>query len=153
MDANKVEDTIPSASPAMGSETVQAIPVGVVDAPHGDGVVREDPDAKLLAQNHMENPPIGAFSTHVQEGRWSSGLCDCCEGHDHLGAPLCCMSFWCPCVQYGYNVERLYPHETVCGGKPGESMITYLLLAFTPQVTIHMLAFKKFHQKPSLPSV
>lgn len=33
---------------------------------------------------------------------WSSGVCDCFND-----CSSCCCTLWCPCVQYGYNAEKL----------------------------------------------
>ncbi|KAK9793164.1 hypothetical protein WJX73_000720 [Symbiochloris irregularis] len=52
---------------------------------------------------------------------WSSGLCAC---FDDCG--VCCLGYWCPCVLYGKNAERI-------SGQPGcvgHCCLWYLLSAF-----------------------
>ncbi|KAJ1623736.1 hypothetical protein T492DRAFT_1052852 [Pavlovales sp. CCMP2436] len=34
---------------------------------------------------------------------WSSGTCACCSEIDSL-----CLACWCPCIQFGHNVERAF---------------------------------------------
>lgn len=39
----------------------------------------------------------------IQAGnQWTSGICECTND-----VPICCVSLWCCCVQYGLNVEKL----------------------------------------------
>ncbi len=38
---------------------------------------------------------------NAPEGKWSSGLCNCC-GH----LPTCCMVFWCPCIPLGQIAQK-----------------------------------------------
>lgn len=33
---------------------------------------------------------------------WSSGICDCCSD-----CGSCCLVYWCFCIQYGYNAEKI----------------------------------------------
>lgn len=40
---------------------------------------------------------------------WTSGICDCFSDMS-----TCCLSCWCPCVQYGKNVEALT--KQACAG-------------------------------------
>ena len=44
-----------------------------------------------------------------QTEQWHSGLCDC-----FTDGEICCLSFFCPCVQYGLNVSVLGESCTVC---------------------------------------
>ena len=41
--------------------------------------------------------------------KWHSGLCDC-----FVDRPICCLSFFCPCVQYGLNESALGETGPVC---------------------------------------
>uniref|UniRef100_A0A1D1Y102 Protein PLANT CADMIUM RESISTANCE 2 n=1 Tax=Anthurium amnicola TaxID=1678845 RepID=A0A1D1Y102_9ARAE len=58
--------------------------------------------------------PSGVPSAlHVQQqapGRWSTGLCGCC---DDVGN--CCMTFFCPCVTFGRIAEIVDRGSTSCG--------------------------------------
>ena len=40
---------------------------------------------------------------------WTSGICDCFSDMS-----TCCLSCWCPCIQYGKNVEALT--KQTCAG-------------------------------------
>ena len=50
---------------------------------------------------------------------WTSGLCDCAND-----ISSCCLAWWCPCIQYGKNLEML--NKTPCCG----SCCTYAILCW-----------------------
>eukprot|EP00198_Chlamydomonas_reinhardtii_P010712 XP_001700049.1 predicted protein [Chlamydomonas reinhardtii] len=41
----------------------------------------------------------------VRQGMFSTGLFECCSPPGEMG--LCCVVWWCPCIQYGLNANRL----------------------------------------------
>ncbi|KAG8470764.1 hypothetical protein KFE25_009185 [Diacronema lutheri] len=65
----------------------------------------------------------------LEEGtkQFSSGICACCSDADS-----CCLSCWCPCVQFGQNQERAFrsQHRTCC---------RWAMLWVTPLVVVWML--------------
>ncbi len=42
---------------------------------------------------------------------WSTGLCECPND-----MPICCLSCWCPCVQYGKNIAAFNHGNCFCNG-------------------------------------
>jgi Cys-rich protein (TIGR01571 family) len=59
--------------------------------------------------------------------QWSSGTCACCSDADS-----CCLSCWCPCVQYGLNQERAFTSQrrTCC---------RWAMLWMTPMIVAWLL--------------
>ncbi|GLC53686.1 hypothetical protein PLESTB_000776300 [Pleodorina starrii] len=50
----------------------------------------------------------------ASRGDWSTELWDICA---QPGGPnMCCLSLWCPCVQYGLLLEQLPPGTVTCAG-------------------------------------
>lgn len=62
----------------------------------------------------QSQPPVAEFST---------GLCDCFED-----VPLCCLTFWCPCITFGQIAEILDKGSAPCGVS---GTLYALLLGFT----------------------
>ncbi|KAL9271243.1 Cell number regulator 10-like protein [Drosera capensis] len=44
------------------------------------------------------------------EGKWSTGLLDCCSD-----VPHCCLTCWCPCITFGRIAEIVNRGTTSCG--------------------------------------
>jgi len=70
-----------------------------------------------------------------QHNFFSTGLFDCCA--DPGGCGLCLCSAFCPCYQYGKNVEKMGSQVT-CGGSCGGACCFYYLMSlsglqFVPQ--------------------
>ena len=65
--------------------------------------------------------------------QWAVGLCGCCTAD----AAICWRSSFCPCVQYGLNVDRLHPgsYHTAC------SQYCCLLLCFVAMAPTGNLCF------------
>ncbi|EFJ48441.1 hypothetical protein VOLCADRAFT_91142 [Volvox carteri f. nagariensis] len=50
----------------------------------------------------------------ASRGDWSTELWDICA---QPGGPnMCCLSLWCPCIQYGLLLEQLPPGSVTCAG-------------------------------------
>ena len=57
-----------------------------------------------LYVNSGSNPPIGS-------GEWNIGLCfaSCSALCVPNGCGICCCAMFCPCIQFGYNYEKVTP--------------------------------------------
>ncbi|KAG2431662.1 hypothetical protein HYH02_013239 [Chlamydomonas schloesseri] len=50
----------------------------------------------------------------ASRGDWSTELWDVCSQPG--GMNMCCLSLWCPCIQYGMLLEQLPPGSVTCAG-------------------------------------
>ncbi|KAG2483658.1 hypothetical protein HYH03_017461 [Edaphochlamys debaryana] len=97
------------------------------DAIERAGLVQSVPDS-------VPEPYAGL----AKPGMYSTGLFDCFALPG--GTSLCCLTMWCPCVQYGMNAERLAPVSSFqaalakepdgvfCGGNRTGACLTHFLL-------------------------
>jgi len=58
---------------------------------------------------------------------WSSGIFACCSHAD-----TCCLSCWCPCVQFGQNQERGFQSQR-------SSCCRWVLIWMAPSITAYVL--------------
>eukprot|EP00198_Chlamydomonas_reinhardtii_P010696 XP_001700033.1 predicted protein [Chlamydomonas reinhardtii] len=86
-----------------------------------EGALRQ----QLLAAYHAyhnRSSGAGAYCAHAPEpyaamasrGDWSTELWDVCSQPG--GMNMCCLSLWCPCIQYGMLLEQLPPGSVTCAG-------------------------------------
>eukprot|EP01098_Paradermamoeba_levis_P007011 TRINITY_DN2916_c0_g1_i1.p1 TRINITY_DN2916_c0_g1~~TRINITY_DN2916_c0_g1_i1.p1 ORF type:complete len:134 (-),score=33.64 TRINITY_DN2916_c0_g1_i1:137-490(-) len=43
----------------------------------------------------------------MAEGKWTTGLCDCCSDFE-----TCCCAWCCPCHQFGKNIAEFHGQES-----------------------------------------
>ncbi|KAG2431634.1 hypothetical protein HYH02_013211 [Chlamydomonas schloesseri] len=77
----------------------------------------------------------------ARPGMYSTGLFECCSPPGEVA--LCCVVWWCPCVQYGLNAKHMEPMRdwrtyisrdpdgVPCGGNTWGSCFLYGLLGLT----------------------
>ncbi|KAG2426890.1 hypothetical protein HXX76_012677 [Chlamydomonas incerta] len=54
------------------------------------------------------------YAAMASRGDWSTELWDVCAQPG--GMNMCCLSLWCPCIQYGMILEQLPPGSVTCAG-------------------------------------
>ena len=82
-----------------------------------------------------------AIQMPAQKQEWSTGLCGCCDD-----CSSCCLTCFCPCVQYGKNYEDVN-EEGCCS----QGFLFCLLAHFGLSCCIHKDLRRDIRQKRGLP--
>ncbi|GIL90911.1 hypothetical protein Vretimale_17133 [Volvox reticuliferus] len=92
--------------------------------------------------NSPKRPPLASLSRHrataycahapdpyaamASQGDWSTELWDIFA---QPGGPnMCCLSLWCPCIQYGLLLEQLPPGSVMCAGSAAGGCALFCVL-------------------------
>eukprot|EP00271_Cylindrocystis_brebissonii_P014255 TRINITY_DN35554_c0_g1_i1.p2 TRINITY_DN35554_c0_g1~~TRINITY_DN35554_c0_g1_i1.p2 ORF type:complete len:173 (-),score=22.11 TRINITY_DN35554_c0_g1_i1:905-1423(-) len=96
-------------------------------------------------QQYASSVPQCDTWTTSPPGRWTTGLCGCCED-----CSSCCCGIWCPCILVGQNVELLSDGRT---GFSTGCIVSYFLLNFFPILTcIYTCGYRRrLREKFNLP--
>ncbi|KAJ0981349.1 hypothetical protein J5N97_009604 [Dioscorea zingiberensis] len=92
-------------------------------------------------------PATGMASLQVSsqaDGRWSTGLCDCCDDVSN-----CCITCFCPCITFGQIAEIVDQGSTSC--LASGALYTLLMIATGCQCIFSCLYRSKLRKQYSLP--